>query len=250
MCSDIVKLIHITDPHIYGEPRARLKGCDTRASLLRIIAHIKRHPPADMIVATGDLAHDGSPRAYEFLTRQLQTLDAPVYWIPGNHDVPANMSAMLRAGNVARVSHIRHANWQIIFLDSSVAGMESGRVADAELKALDSLLATQRQHHALVCVHHPPFAVGSAWIDSMMIENTDALLDVLHRHHHVRAVLCGHVHQAYDEMRDGIRLITSPSTCVQFLPGAADFALDDRPPGYRWLELDTAGRIHSDIVWL
>ena len=70
------------------------------------------------------------------------------------------------------------------------------------------------------------------------------------RHPGLRAILWGHVHQASDRVRQGVRLLSTPSTCAQFLPGSATFAMDTRPPGYRWLDLHDDGRIETRIVWL
>ena len=39
--------------------------------------------------------------------------------------------------------------------------------------------------------------------------------------------ISGHVHQESDAVMSGIRMLTTPSTCVQFAPGSEDFALDD-----------------------
>ena len=39
--------------------------------------------------------------------------------------------------------------------------------------------------------------------------------------------ISGHVHQESDAVISGIRMLTTPSTCVQFAPGSEDFALDD-----------------------
>jgi len=41
--------------------------------------------------------------------------------------------------------------------------------------------------------------------------------------------------------------MASPSTCVQFAPGSMNFRADDRPPGYRWLELHRDGRIDTGV---
>jgi Icc protein len=62
------------------------------------------------------------------------------------------------------------------------------------------------------------------------------------------------VHQQFDGVRRNghgdLRLMATPSSCVQFLPRADDFALDDRPPGYRQLVLHADGRIDTQVQWL
>jgi Icc protein len=51
-------------------------------------------------------------------------------------------------------------------------------------------------------------------------------------------------------MHGTVRVMTTPSTCVQFAPGSAKFAIDPRPPGYRRLTLHADGRIETEACWL
>ena len=41
----------------------------------------------------------------------------------------------------------------------------------------------------------------------------------------------------------------TPATCMQFKP-RNDFATDERPPGYRVIDLLANGSIASEVVWL
>ena len=66
---------------------------------------------------------------------------------------------------------------------------------------------------------------------------------IVREHSNVRGVLWGHVHQSLDSFVHGVRFMATPATCAQFLPGSADFAIDNRPPGYRVLELMPDGAI-------
>ena len=63
----------------------------------------------------------------------------------------------------------------------------------------------------------------------------------------LRAVLWGHVHQQAHQRLDGIEWMSTPSTCVQFKPGSAGFALDHLAPGYRYIELHADGRIVTEV---
>jgi Icc protein len=51
-------------------------------------------------------------------------------------------------------------------------------------------------------------------------------------------------------MRDGLRIIATPSTCSQFKPGSDDFAVDDTPPAWRTLALHADGRLDTTLNWL
>ena len=54
----------------------------------------------------------------------------------------------------------------------------------------------------------------------------------------VRAVCAGHVHQQFESESNGVRLLTTPSSALQFKPGADEFAMDDAAAGFRILYLD------------
>jgi Icc protein len=79
------------------------------------------------------------------------------------------------------------------------------------------------------------------------LRNPEALFTVLDRFPQVRAVLWGHVHQEFDQLRDGVRLMATPSTCIQFAPNSVDFGLDELAPGYRWLRLHDDGQIETGV---
>ena len=72
-----------------------------------------------------------------------------------------------------------------------------------------------------------------------------ALFAVLDRFPQVRAVLWGHVHQEIDRQRNGVRLLASPSTCIQFAARSEDFQVSEEQPGYRWLRLHADGQVES-----
>jgi len=49
-------------------------------------------------------------------------------------------------------------------------------------------------------------------------------------------------------MRGDVRILGTPSTCIQFKPGQDAFCLDDTSPGYRWMELLADGSIRTEVV--
>jgi 3',5'-cyclic-AMP phosphodiesterase len=82
------------------------------------------------------------------------------------------------------------------------------------------------------------------------LQDAEQFLALVNHYSNVRGVVWGHVHQALDCLIAGVRYMASPSTCAQFLPGSDDFAIDNRPPGYRILELMPDGTIATEVVWL
>jgi Icc protein len=246
-----VEVLQFTDLHLYGDPADGLLGVTTWQSFEKCLELARRHHwPPDLLLATGDLVHDGSTAGYRRLRQRLRDCAVPVYALPGNHDNPQRLRDELHDANTSADSSVICGGWQIILLDSTVPDSDHGELPQTQLELLEHCLAAHPDHHTLVCLHHPPVSVGSTWIDQLRLANPEALFAVLDRHPQVRGVLWGHIHQDFTAERKGVRLIGSPSTCIQFRPNSREFALDDRPPGYRHLRLERDGGIVTDVVRL
>ena len=92
--------------------------------------------------------------------------------------------------------------------------------------------------------------MGSRWLDEIGLANADAFLARHRCASQVRAVVWGHVHQAFDGRRGAVRLFATPSTGAQFLPVSDGFAVDRRPPAYRHFNLQADGRIDTAVHWI
>ncbi|MCP5159114.1 MAG: 3',5'-cyclic-AMP phosphodiesterase [Gammaproteobacteria bacterium] len=242
-----LRVVQITDLHLKTQPGSRLWGMDVDAGLNAVLERIQeKHSDADFILATGDLVGD-EPEAYERLRRLLGSLGLPVYCLPGNHDFPAAMSRAFHASQVRCERHVVVGGWQFVLLDSSFPGTPKGHLAYGELAFLDTLLATGADLHTMVCLHHNPIPSQTSWLDTMMVSNHAALFAVLDRYPCVRAVVWGHIHAEFSAQRNGVHLLAAPATCVQFKPHAPGPQVDERPPGYRWFELDPDGTLHTGI---
>lgn len=241
-----LRIVQITDLHLKTEP-SRLWGADVDAGLNAVLAQIRaRNPAPDFVLATGDLVGD-EPEAYGRLREILESLDVPVYCLPGNHDFPAAMGQALRGGLVRWERHLVAGNWQLVLLDTSFPGTPVGHLAPGELALLDTALAAHPELHALVCLHHNPLPVDTIWLDTMTVVNGEALFAVLERYPRVRAVVWGHIHGEFAGRRSNIQLFATPATSVQFKPNTPEPLVDELPPGYRWFELYPDGTLETGV---
>jgi len=242
-----VLVVQLTDSHLFGEAHGTLMGMNTRDSLNAAVEQVlEEQPLIDLVIASGDLSQDGSVESYQAFREASERIAAPKRWLPGNHDeLPQMALAAQQSDYLEPVIDV--GNWRVTLLDSAVPGSVPGYLEDKQLQLLAQALSEAPERHHLVCLHHHPVPIGCAWMDPIGLKNPDALFSVLDRFPQVRAVLWGHVHQEFDQLRDGVRLMASPSTCIQFAPGSDDFKLDSQPPGYRWLRLYHDGQLETGV---
>lgn len=248
--ADTVRLLQLTDPHLFAQPAGQLLGITTRFSFEVVLERALAGPDKpDALVLTGDLVHDESPDGYRYLRRVLDQTGLPYDCLAGNHDRRDVMDACLGSASVESVASRRLGAWHLIFLDSSDPGRNSGHLSPEQLHRLGERLAAEPAP-TLIFLHHHPVPVGSAWMDTMGVVNGADLLGLIATHPQIKGMVFGHVHQAFASTRAGCRFLGAPSTCIQFLPGSKDFALDERPPGYRELLLEPDGRLETRVIRL
>jgi Icc protein len=245
-------LLQITDPHLHANAAGKMRGVVTYETFVAVLEQARRdaHWPPDAIVATGDLVQDESREGYERFRSALNGFDLPVYCIPGNHDDPELLAAVLSDRPFQVGGHATVGAWRLVLLDTFAPGEDSGRVGEAGLADLDRLLTRNPDQPTLICLHHQPVPMGSDWLDSVGLVDATAFLAITDRHPQVRGIVWGHVHQACDRRRGDVRLLSTPSTCAQFVPESRTFALDSAPPGYRWITLHPDGSIETTVGWL
>ncbi|MCQ4322431.1 3',5'-cyclic-AMP phosphodiesterase [Stutzerimonas stutzeri] len=245
--NDSVLLVQLTDSHLFAESGGQLLGMDTAESLQRVVDLVlQEQPRIDLMLATGDLSQDGSLASYKRFRQLSERIDAPARWCPGNHDELTSMQEAVR-GSEMMMPVLDIGAWRVVMLDTLVPGAVFGMLRDDQLDLLERTLLQSPERPHLVCLHHHPVSIGSRWMDSIGLHNPEALFEVLDRFSCVKALLWGHIHQAFDSERRGVRLLATPSTGVQFAPGSEDFQVDTRAPGYRWLRLHADGKLETGV---
>lgn len=242
-----LRILQLTDPHLMADPDGTLLGMNTRESLDAVIALADREPYApDLVIASGDIAQDGSETAYRVFQEKMNGYACPVVWFPGNHDDAEVMHEVI-AGTEAEQRRLLVGGWQLIFLNSAVPGKVYGQLAEEELAFLRQCLGEHPELPALIAFHHHPVDVNCTWMSQIGLSNSDALMAAIKDHPQVRALLWGHIHQTWDGELNGMRLMATPSTCIQFAPGSSEFSIDGQAPGYRWIDLYADGTLDTHV---
>ena len=244
--ADTLSLVQVTDTHLTGTETGCLLGMNTARSARRVIDAALASENADCFLVTGDIAADGQPEAYGQLQALVGT-SVPSLWLPGNHD---DVSSHLDRYASHMKRRLRAEYWDVVMLETQVEGEVGGVLSITELAALKSAVDDARLANKalLVATHHPLRRLESAWLDEQSVKNASEALEFLKPIAGQTALISGHVHQESDEVVNGVRMMTTPSTCVQFAPRAQDFALDITDPGYRRLVLHPNARIETQVI--
>ncbi|RTR40677.1 3',5'-cyclic-AMP phosphodiesterase [Shewanella canadensis] len=247
-----VRVVQITDPHLFADPDAQLLGVNTAQSLDAVLNTINAvHYPADFMLATGDISQDYSGESYHNFVRAIAPLELPCHYLPGNHDDPRIMRLNMQGPKIFGQRRILAGNWQILMLDSTVRGKPGGHMSDSEIDIIKSAIADQPDRYTLLVMHHNPILVNCAWLDQHCMDNGSDFIEQVAELPQVKGLLWGHVHQKLDQKHPGkhgiMHLMATPSTCIQFKPKSSYFALDALQPGYRLLELKADGTILTNI---
>lgn len=240
------RIIQISDCHLGPLTSEALLGLNTDESLHDVLALIaEKETDFDYLVCTGDIASAGHETCYRrFISIVGQYFSQPLAWLPGNHDSAAIMSSLDLAPEARAVEQ---GNWLLLLLDSVVPFKVHGNFEQGELDYLEHMLSANPDKHVIVMLHHQPVLVGSIWIDQYILRNADAFFAIIDRFPSVKAVVWGHVHQDFTGERNGVQLIATPSTCVQFKPKCDDFTVDTLMPGYRWFDLNQNGSFTTGV---
>lgn len=246
-----LSLLQITDPHILPDADETFLGINTEHYFHAVLElALAEHPRFDLILLTGDLAQHPAPASYQRIMNRLEATRMPCVCLPGNHDDYELMRQIFSTREVSCQKQVLLGDWQLICLNSQIPGAPGGRLSKQELLFLEKCLSDHPARHALVAVHHHCLESGSAWMDTMMIENSHELWAIVHQYSQVKAITTGHIHQTMDTANGSVRVLGTPSTCFQFKPASKTFSLDTAAPGYRLIKLHTDGRIESGITRL
>jgi 3',5'-cyclic AMP phosphodiesterase CpdA len=265
--TDELRFVHFTDTHVVG-PGVRLRDVDTCRTLERVVDAVNDlRPRPRFVVVGGDLVSPDIPSdtieghldatdaeyeaSYVVLRSILARLAVPYHVLMGNHDRRGPFRRVMGAEPAPETAPHRYVidvdGYRLCALDSLDPGKKPGLLGEAQLDWLGDRLREAADRHAVIAVHHHAVPIGLERLDTQMLTDADALWDVIAEAGNVRGVLCGHVHLPHEEVRHGIPVVTTPSTCFQssklfrekqYLPG---------PPALR-LVTCRAGQMTSEVT--
>jgi len=226
-------IAQITDFHIRAHGEDGTFGIDNNTNLHAAVAMLNSLDPApEAVIGTGDLTNRGRREEYAALRDLLAPLEAPIYLIPGNHDVVPHLREAFcdhdyLAGEDEFVCYVvDRYPLRLIGFDSTLSDAHNGAICSRRLAWLRSRLEEAPERPTLLLMHHPPFRTGIWWMDGIgIIEGVDGLRDLLDAHPQVQRIVCGHLHRSIQANLGRTPVSVCPSTSYQVF-------LDTRPESH------------------
>ena len=168
----------ITDLHVGYTP-------DGDASVERIVDEVNRVKP-DLVVVTGDIAHNGRWVEYDRAQRVLDKLTMPFVCIPGNHDRRGWGAYLTRFG--VPYGPVAFGRWTILGLD---CGHGRDKFTESQLLFIERALDAAEPARVIVLAHIP--LAGKRSVRA----HAGEVMELFERTH-VPLVLSGHWHYRAD----------------------------------------------------
>lgn len=247
------RIVQITDLHLMADPLGELKGVCTRSNLQAVLDVLRRDfGSAELLIVTGDLAHDELLETYEVLREMLAEWLPKVRVVGGNHENRAFMRQVFGE----RVTTVDDRNvfadtlggWRLIGLDSQLVGEVRGQLGESQRDWLARELAAEPFKPTGIFLHHPTQEIGTEWLDEIRLEDADRLHELLPMNRQVKFICAGHIHHETMVLNGDVPVLTTPATCVQFLPETDRLIPDPIPPGFRIFDLEPDGSFRTRVV--
>jgi 3',5'-cyclic AMP phosphodiesterase CpdA len=216
--------VQISDSHIGFHQPANEHVADTLVATVDAINGLARQPA--FVMHTGDVTHLSKPAQFDDAKNILGRLKAPLFTLPGEHDVigdagKAYFASFGKRGPGDGWYSFDMKGTHFVALVNVFNFETMGLLGQAQLDWLrDDLAALRRDVPLVVFGHVPLYALYPAW--GWSTEDGAKALALLRRFDAV-TVLNGHIHQIATHVDGNIRFATARSTAYpQPEPGKAD----------------------------
>lgn len=276
------RLLHISDIHFTVFPKNPLTLTNKRfKGLLRQVfgcVHFQakaiaqgfpilaKQLQANSICITGDFSLTALDKEFALAKQFVHTLahHAPVYVLPGNHDVYTQQSLIQQTfyqyfpntplQNTGISFHKLFARWWLVLLDCSCLNgwfAANGMIKSSQISILENFILSLPQDNIIIANHYPLLSTEKPTHDLI---NNRSLQHVLKKYSNVHLYLHGHDHQAamYHNKDSAPHLILNSGSIS--LPSNACFHIIDLyPQGYHIYtatitNLSTGGPLEISLV--
>ncbi len=249
--SSIFLLAQISDCHLFSQADGFHYGANVYQNLVAVLDDIKNQHCVHAVCFTGDVTQDHSEDSYQLFVKAVveSGIEVPFYFLAGNHDEHELLDKYLSVPPFKTDKIINEQHWQVALLNSK-SDTPKGIVSPSELLVFEANI--EEDKHQLVMMHHHPVDVGY-FIDRHGLDNQTQFWQVINEQPTIKAIACGHVHQAltlYSNESATIPVFTCPATSIQFDTSKNSGASNGQNAGYRIFSLYADGQIDTDSHFL
>lgn len=245
-----MQIAQITDTHVTLEVPSR--AADLRRCVEQINA-LDRQP--DLVVHTGDVAHNGLPEEYAVARDLLAQLKAPWFVLTGNKD---RRGALLDAFPHCRSARaefpfaqyaLDNFEIRIVCLDTLSENNNKGDFCRERLDDMKRLLEAGGDRPTAIFMHHPTFDVSTIPDPFQFVsrERAAALSEAIAASGNVIGVYCGHVHRPYETMIGPVPARVMTAVALDLRKGKPESMTRDTPL-YLLHELDVGSMTSQTVV--
>ncbi|WP_431278541.1 metallophosphoesterase [Leifsonia poae] len=248
--SESLRILHLSDTHLYGDGRLHYGLVDTLAALDRVLERAQDLVSVDVVVASGDLSDDGSAESYGLLAERLEGWAEPrgaaVVYAMGNHDLAPAFEQVLGP----RERSVSVGGFRLVTVDTTVPGAGYGLIDADRLRRLQDALAEPAPNGTVVALHHPPVPPTTDLFETLQLVDPHPLLEVCAAAD-VRLILAGHYHHSLVSSAGptGIPVVVAPAvanTTDVLSPPGRERAV--RGSGFALIRVPTAGPVRAHFV--
>ena len=234
----MVTVLQLSDTHLVEDEPDPVDPASPDAGVRRTLAALGDRRP-DLVLITGDVTNDGSVEACRRLRALVEPLGAPILATPGNHDFPRTVTEAFGTADT-----IELGGWRIVTVDTTIVGHDDGQV---DVEAFCSRLDAVDTRPTLVALHHPP--VSPSTHAMFYLAGATELLDACAARPHVRGIVSGHLHEAFERTAGDIALVGCPSTWYAIVHEGDTYRLaDDEFVGAHLFVLDDDGALSWERI--
>lgn len=234
-----MKIIIISDLHI-TENGVSIWDTDTLSHFISVKCLIEIIPDVDAVIVCGDIADDGSLWAYNFVSCELDKLNVPVYYVPGNHDNVINMKTVINPHLFLKSFEIQ--GWKFILLNSVMPdptditnNMSRGLLNEQDLANLKEEMKTDS--NVCLVLHHPPIE-QDGWLNRKLLDNKEDLNSIIVDDEKIKLILYGHTHYHSIKTVGHTTYVCAPSVGFAFDKDLPKFQIDKGKEGFLILTIN------------
>ena len=221
-----MKIIHLSDPHIYTD---KIHGIDPVDRFKKALNHIiKNHIDADLFTITGDITDLGDRDSYQLYLKIINDFNLPKNLEPkiiiGNHDDREEFKKNFSSIKLDEKGFVQYFvdldDSRFIFIDTNLINTHAGHYCENRQEWLNKTLnQTSEDKKVYIFMHHNPLSLVKDESDGIGLQQKNEFKEILvHNNKKIKHIFFGHQHITSSGSYCGITFSSPRSTWSPLIP--------------------------------